>query len=321
MVFIGYPSRRREVPFRLILPNLLTTVALCSGMASIHFSMKASAAIASGESAVAAGLLRINDWEKAMAAIFVAAIFDMLDGRAARLLKAQSPFGAMLDSLSDFLAFGVAPGVLLHQWTLKNATFPKPVASILGEDADAFALAAVMTFVLCSALRLARFTAAAKAVRLPHGVAPVPAPSADIRPNPLASKFFVGMPTPAAAAAVLIPPMMENSSKIGYHVADWLVILFTFLIAGLMVGRQPMFSFKKVRVPRRLVVPLLVTIGLVVVMAAKHPWLTGVVLAGGYLLTTPFSIVSYRKMQQAAARAGESHAPSPAAAERSSGIS
>jgi len=95
--------------------------------------------------------------------------------------------------------------------------------------------------------------------------------------------------------------MMENSSRIGYRVADWLVILFTFLIAGLMIGRQPMFSFKKVRIPRRLVAPFLVVVGLFVVMAAKHPWLTGVILAGGYLLTTPFSIMSYRKMQRIAA--------------------
>jgi len=299
MVFIGYPGRRREVPFRLILPNLLTTIALCSGMASIHFSMKAAAAAAAGGEMGPIASGRLNDWEKAMAAIFVAAVFDMLDGRAARLLKAQSPFGAMLDSLSDFLAFGIAPGVLLHQWTLKNATFPKPVASILGEDADAFALAAVMTFVLCSALRLARFTAGTKQVRPPQG-APPPAP-VEARPSSLASKFFVGMPTPAAAAAVLIPPMMENSSRIGYRVADWLVILFTFLIAGLMIGRQPMFSFKKVRIPRRLVAPFLVVVGLFVVMAAKHPWLTGVILAGGYLLTTPFSILSYRKMQRIAA--------------------
>ena len=293
MVFIGFPDRRREVPFRLLVPNLLTTVALCSGMASIHFSLKASAAVAAGEPTSAAGLLRINDWEKAMAAIFVAAIFDMLDGRAARLLKAQSPFGAMLDSLSDFLAFGVAPGVLLHQWTLKDAT-------VLGKDADAFALAAVMTFILCSALRLARFTAATRQVRTPHGQMPPPQP--DTRPNPVASMFFVGMPTPAAAAAVLIPPMMENSSKIGYRIPDYLVIGFTFLVAGMMISRLPMYSFKKVRIPRRLVAPLMVIIGLLVVLAAKHPWLTGTVLAGGYLLTTPFSILAYRKMQRVAAQ-------------------
>ena len=79
-----------------------------------------------------------------------------------------------------------------------------------------------MTFVLCSALRLARFTAATKQVRAVPGAPP---PPVETRPSPIASKFFVGMPTPAAAAAVLIPPMMENSSRIGYRVPDWLVIL------------------------------------------------------------------------------------------------
>lgn len=256
---------RREVPLRMIVPNLLTTIALCSGLASIHFSLRA-------------------EWDMALKAVLVAALFDLLDGRAARLLKATSPFGTMLDSLSDFLSFGVAPAVLLHEWTLRDP-------EIRGRDADALALAAMMTFVLCSGLRLARFTAATRQVRT---AAPSPPPP-DARPNPLAQKFFIGLPTPAAAAAVLIPPMLQVSTTVHVRMPDWAVILLTFVISGMMIGRQPMFSLKKIRIPRPMVAPLLVLVGLLVVMVAKFPWLTFAMIAGGYLLSTPISFIAYRR--------------------------
>jgi CDP-diacylglycerol--serine O-phosphatidyltransferase len=224
-------------------------------------------------------------WEKALACIFFAAVFDMLDGRAARLLKAQSPFGAMLDSLSDFLCFGVAPGLLLHQWTLNDV-------EVANRSADAIGLAAVMTYILCAALRLARFTAAARVVKLAPGMPPPPEP----KPNPHAFKFFVGMPSPAAAGAVLIPPMLAVSTFPHEQAPDWVVILFTFLISGLMIGRQPMFSFKRVRIPRRWVVPFLVVIGLIVAGAVKFPFFTAALVCGAYLLTTPLSMMVHRRL-------------------------
>lgn len=289
MPFFRYPHRRQQVPIRTIIPNLLTTIALCSGLASVHFSLQ-------------------TQWDMALKAVLVAALFDLLDGKAARLLKATSPFGTMLDSLSDFLSFGVAPAVLLHEWTLKP--------EVPGSDADVFALAAMMTFVLCSGLRLARFTAATRQVRTAAPPAPAPtlesalptspgrgptlrtapgSPNPEPRPNPLASKFFTGLPTPAAAAAVLIPPMLDISPKIHFHLQPWAVILFTFLIAFMMIGRQPMFSLKKLRIPRRLVAPFLVLVGLCVVSVAKFPWVTAAVIAGAYLLTAPISYLVYRR--------------------------
>ncbi len=285
MVFIGYPHRKPTVPFRVLVPNLLTTIALCSGLASVHFSLKAYALRAPhGVELVDFEVDRL--WEKAMLCILISAVFDMLDGLTARLLKVQSPFGAVLDSLSDFLSFGIAPALLLHQWTLSDCTIGK-------YHWDALGLAAVMTFALCSALRLARFTAAAKAVKTPPG-APPPAPTP--KPHRHAAQFFVGMPTPAAAGAVLIPPMLAVSSTIHWVTPDWLVVLFTFLIAMLMVGRQPMFSLKRIRVPRRLVVPIMVAIGLVIAAGVKFPLVTAALLCGGYLLTTPLSIVAHRRL-------------------------
>jgi CDP-diacylglycerol---serine O-phosphatidyltransferase len=262
-MFIAPRSRRRVLPLRMIVPNLLTTIALCSGLASIHYSLK-------------------NDWDRALMAVGVAAIFDMLDGRAARLLRASSPFGAIMDSLSDFLCFGIAPGMLLHEWMLKKLGTPLGVAS---ED-DIFSLAALMTFVLCSALRLARFTAAVKP------------PRPGVKPSPLATKFFVGMPTPAAAAAVLIPVMLiacQRKEWFGW-IQPWMVVIFTFFIAGLMISRVPMFSLKKIRVKRRLVAPLLVCVGLVVVMAAKDLWLTLAIVSFAYVASAPASFLYHRRL-------------------------
>ncbi len=121
---------RRTVSAAYFIPNLITTLGLCCGLASLHFSLK-------------------GDWQRAMALIVLAGVLDLLDGRAARMLRVTSRFGAQLDSLADFLSFGVAPAMLLHQW-------------MLGSE-GVFGLAAVVTFVLCSALRLARYTAAADA--------------------------------------------------------------------------------------------------------------------------------------------------------------
>lgn len=283
MVFIGYPNRRRDVPFRFILPNLLTTIALCTGMASIHFSLKATTRTAADPSIPFTDVERI--WEKAIACIFVAAIFDVLDGRAARMLRAQSSFGAILDSLSDLICFGVAPAMLLHQWTLSSC-------DLFGYNADILGLAAVMTFVLCSALRLARFTAAAGAVRVPPGTPEAPKTPA------AASHYFVGLPTPAAAVAVLIPAMLAVSTWPRATLPDWFVMPFTFAIAILMIGRQHMFSLKKLRIPRRWVMAFFVLIGLIVVGVAKAPFLTISIIAGLYVLSAPLSVVMYRRLMR-----------------------
>ncbi|MDX2115265.1 MAG: phosphatidylcholine/phosphatidylserine synthase [Planctomycetota bacterium] len=240
--------RARSVPVRRLVPNLLTTVSLCSGLASLHFSLMA-------------------DWDRALSAIAVAAVFDALDGGAARLLRAQSKFGAVLDSLSDFCSFGVAPAVILHQWMLR--------------DADAPGLAATMTYALCAALRLARFTVAKKTAA----------------GSPL-SRFFVGLPTPAAAAVSLIPPMLDASRLIPFRLPEWLVILHVFFVAWLMISRQPCYSLKKLRIPRKAVPVLMVGLGLVVVSAARDAWLTGAALASLYLLSIPVSIAHRARIRR-----------------------
>lgn len=290
-MFIRYPARQREVPLRLIIPNLLTTMGLSSGLVSIHFTLKPDAA----------------DFDRAVGAIMLAAVFDMLDGRAARLLRASSKFGTVLDSLSDFLCFGVAPAVLLHQWMLR-----RPDLQPLNKGIEALVLAAILLFALCSALRLARFTAAAEVPKTDASGHP-------IKPSPLASKFFVGMPTPAAAAAVLIPVMLKESKLVGDAPHTIAIVCYTFAIAWLMVSRQPMFSFKKLRISRPLVLPLMLAVGLWFVLAAKDFWLAIATIAGSYLLTLPLSLLSYHrtlKQMNALPHPPESAtAPAPAGAD------
>lgn len=247
-------GRSRTVSMRRLLPNILTTLSLCSGLASLHFALQA-------------------DWDRALSAIAVAAVFDVLDGGAARLLKATSRFGAVLDSLSDFLSFGVAPAVILHQWILKEAQAP--------------GLAATMTFVLCSALRLARFTSSTSA---PPTTSPL-------------SRFFTGVPTPAAAGIVLIPLMLDVARTFQFQLPTWFVIFHVLLVAWLMVSRQPCFSLKRLRVPRPMVVPMLIAIGLLVVGAAKDLWLTAAVVSFGYLASVPVSTAVYTRLKKREDRA------------------
>ncbi len=264
-MFIRYPSKRSHVPIRHLIPNAITTTALCCGLAAIHAALK-------------------GEWKDALLFIAAAALFDALDGRAARLLKATSSFGNVLDSLSDFLCFGVAPALILHQWMLK--------------DQDWLGLLASMLFALCSALRLARFTAA-----IPAPVNLGPAAQA------MHAKFFVGMPTPAAACAALIPVLLAVS-KLRLELSPWVVIGSTILIALLMVSRQPMFSFKKLKIPRPIIVPLLVVIGLIVVGVRKDLWLTLACLSGAYVLSFPLALYQHHKLAKRAAT--EAHDPAAA---------
>jgi len=298
-VFINYPHRKRTVPLRMFVPNLFTTIAMCCGLASMHYSLK-------------------GDWDRAMLAVLLSAVFDGLDGRAARLLRVASPFGEVLDSLADFLSFGVAPAMLIHQWMFSQAAVKAGVPPTL---TDVFGLAAVITFVLCSAMRLARFTAAARPKQV--SAAPPP-PGEEQREVVLKSKFFQGLATPSAAAAVMVPIMLAYSKHVaplvrpeyGMQLAEggerlaqvdspaappsawviWAVIVYTTLIALWMISRLPMFSFKKMRVNRRAAVPMLVGVGLIVALAVTDFWLMVSLLTLAYLCTLPLSLAARRRV-------------------------
>jgi CDP-diacylglycerol---serine O-phosphatidyltransferase len=273
----------RGVPVRYLVPNLITTISLCCGLAAIHFAIKAAFPTTSiDETPLPAGRFpRFNNWDRALIGVMLAAIFDALDGRAARLLRVSSRFGEVLDSLSDFVCFGVAPALILYLWGLREE-------EVLG-------FAAVVCFTLCSAFRLARFTSTV-AVRGDQSKV------ASILKN-----YFTGCPTPAAAAAVLIPIMIVESKQFEWYMPPWGVILWTFFLAWLMISRRPMFSFKRIRVPRKAVVPALVVVGLLVALAAKDPWLAATLLAGSYVFSLPLAMLLYhRSMSQEGVRGAAS---------------
>lgn len=259
-------SRLNRLPARSLLPNILTTLALCSGLTSIRFAME-------------------DKFELAVAAIMLAGLFDGLDGRVARLLKGTSRFGAELDSLADFLSFGVAPAVLLYLWAL--------------EGISGLGWIAVMSHAVCCALRLARFNVALDDPDKPAW----------------ASNFFTGVPSPAAAALVLLPMVLSFSLGDDFFRSPYVVSLVAIGVAFLMVSRLPTYSFKRVKIHRDWVLPTLVFVGIGTAVALSYPWKVLGALIVAYAISIPFGPIGYRRAQsraaeRAAAEAEDAKTPS-----------
>jgi CDP-diacylglycerol--serine O-phosphatidyltransferase len=274
------PFRRRfkAIPVRTLLPNLITLLALCAGLTGIRMAIE--------------GRLDL-----ALAAIVFAALLDGIDGRVARMLKGTSKFGAELDSLADFVNFGVAPGLILYFWGLHEL---KSVGWI-----------AAMVFAICAALRLARFN-----VMIDDPNKPV-----------WAADFFTGIPAPAGAIAVLLPVYLNFLGLPNGLVTAWVVLVYTLAIALLMVSRLPVFSGKRIgkRVPPEGVLPVFVAAVLFVALLISYPWIVLTIGTLAYLACLPLGWNAYRqnvRRDAAAARAatatatpGEPYQPSPPIAE------
>ena len=246
--------RARSQTFSRLLPNIITVGALCAGLTGVRFAIA-------------------GQWEFAMVAILVAAVLDALDGTIARLLKAASDFGAELDSLSDVVAFGVAPALIIYFWSLS--------------DIGGFGWAAALFFAVCCALRLARFNS-----------------TLETRP-PYAYNFFTGVPAPGGALLALLPLLVSQDfgDEFFRHPAvtgPWIVAM-----ALLMVSQVPTYSLKQLRVPQRMVLPMLVLIGLLAAGLAGAPWLTLLVISLIYLGSFPFSVLAFRKLKREAEAAAE----------------
>src|SRR5215469_17980149 len=207
-----------------MVPNVLTLLALCAGMTAMRFAMG-------------------GNFEGAVFAIIAAGIFDGLDGRMARLLKATSSFGAELDSLSDFVSFGVAPAAVLYLWTMSEL-------HVLG-------WVIVLFFAVCCALRLARFNAEA--------TTEVP---------PYAAPFFSGAPAPAGAGLVMIPMFLSFEWGDGFFRSPYLSAVTITGIALLMVSKVPTVSLKRIRVPHHMVIPTLLAFGVATAFLTTAPWPT-----------------------------------------------
>lgn len=243
-----------SLPFRKIAPNIVTTLALCAGVTSMRYAIM--------------GL-----WGKAIVCIFLAALFDMLDGRVARMLKGSTKFGAELDSLSDFVSFGVAPAILMYQWTLSS--FPK------------FGWFFCLLFAICMTMRLARFNT-----------------MLEDEPQPVYwQNFFVGVPAPAAAALGILPIMLSfEFPEATFLRSDWFCCVVMCVVAMLMVSRIPTVSTKHMKVPTYLVVPLIIVVVLFATMIISSPWLVLSVSTGLYALSIPVGVLFFLKAKRKAER-------------------
>jgi CDP-diacylglycerol--serine O-phosphatidyltransferase len=235
-----------------MIPNMLTLFALCAGMTAIPFAIQ-------------------SRWEAAVAAICIAAVLDGLDGRIARLLKGSSRFGAELDSLSDFLCFGAAPGIVVYLWSLQT----------LG----AIGWLPALLYAMCAALRLARFN-----VALDEPIMP-----------PWAFNFFSGVPSPAGAGLAVLPMIFSFVvGEMGLR-SPWLTAPVLIIVAGLMISRMPTYSLKKFKVPHVWILPMMLIIGLFATGIVTMPWHTLSLTGIAYVVALPFGVLSYRRLERMAA--------------------
>ena len=244
--------RFRPIPVRMLVPNFITLLAICAGLTAIRLSTE-------------------GRMELAVAAIVFAAVLDGIDGRVARMIKGQSKFGAELDSLADFVNFGVAPGLILYFWQLHQ----------LGNGG----WIAAMVFAISGGLRLARFNATMDDPNKPA----------------FAANYFTGVPAPMGAILALLPIYL---AFLGLPKPPaTLTALYTLLIAFLMVSRLPVFSGKTVRmrVPPEMVLPVFVSVVFFIALLIGYPW--HILSAGSvlYLLSLPLGWKSYRDQARKAA--------------------
>jgi CDP-diacylglycerol--serine O-phosphatidyltransferase len=247
------PFRRRfkAIPVRTLLPNLITLLALCAGLTAIRLAME-------------------EKLELALAAIVFAALLDGIDGRIARMLKGTSRFGAELDSLADFVNFGVAPALILYFWGLHELKSAGWIAALV--------------FAICAGLRLARFN-----VMIDDPNKPI-----------WAGNFFTGIPAPAGAITVLLPIYVTFLGVPMGLVTVWFTFLYTLSIALLMVSRLPVFSGKRVgkRVPPEMVLPVFVMVVLFFALLVSYPWQVLTLGTLVYLACLPLGWLSYREHQR-----------------------
>jgi CDP-diacylglycerol---serine O-phosphatidyltransferase len=215
---------RRELPIVQLLPNLVTVGAICAGLTAIRYAT-------AGNFTVAVQL------------VLLAAVLDGIDGGLARLLKSASALGAELDSLADFLNFGIAPALLMYFWAFK--------------DMGNLGWIAVVIYALCCVLRLARFNVGSKAN---EGEKP--------------ARHFEGVPSPAGALLVLLPLFIDRALPQMPDIPDAVIALYMLGVGLLMISRLPTWSLKSLTIRRENVRFLYV--GFVCFLAAliSFPWMT-----------------------------------------------
>lgn len=241
-------SKPKTLPISRLFPNVITIMAICFGLTSVRYALDAQ-------------------WDMATNFIIIAGFLDVVDGRLARFLKATSNFGAQLDSLADFVNFGISPAIVLYLWDLHNV------------ETKGLGWAFALVFAICSAIRLARFN------------------SDMVDPNrPLwKDGFFTGIPAPMGAYLAVMPIMLSFKTNIMNYLCPFSLGMYLVVIGILMASRIPTFATKKIIIKKEYISLILVAAGLLIGMILIEPWIILPFLGIIYICTIPFSIIAYAK--------------------------
>lgn len=242
-------DQSRAIAFRAMIPNAITALALCMGLTGVSLAIR-------------------GDWERSLGAVVLAGVLDGLDGRIARLLRAESRFGAELDSLSDNIAFGTAPALILFLWSLQQE--PR------------FGWIAALSLAVGCALRLARFNARLDAAEQPHKSA----------------GFNTGVPAPAGAGIAFIPMYLWLITGNALFQRWQLVMAWTLFIAALMISSLPTYSWSSLRVRRDWRLFALAGIALLGAALIVAPWQTLLIISALYLVMIPVAMASYARVKR-----------------------
>ncbi|MEN3747843.1 CDP-diacylglycerol--serine O-phosphatidyltransferase [Sphingomonas sp. HF-S3] len=254
------PRLQRGIPLRAILPNAVTALALCFGLSGIRFAI--------------GGM-----WDTAVVMVLIAAVLDGIDGRIARLVRAESRFGAELDSLSDAISFGVTPALILFLWSL--------------HDVPRIGWLVALVYALFCALRLARFNAQIDQTEQPHKSA----------------GFLTGVPAPAGAMLAMVPIYLWLVTELPLFREPMLVAPWLFLVAVLMVSSIATWSGSALKLRQRIRFEAIAVLVVLAAAIVSAPWQSLTAIALLYLGSIPFSVRSYRRVRRLRA-AG----PAPASA-------
>ena len=247
-----HEPRPDRIPLRAIVPNLVTSMAACAGITSISFSSE-------------------GRWLPALWSLLVAVICDGMDGRIARLLNASSKLGAELDSLADFVNFGVAPAMFMYFWFTGG-----PTHMIDGEKVNPalirVVLGCALYYAMCDCFRLARFNTMLEQETAPYW-----------------KHFFTGVPAPGGCWMVLTPAMIALALDLKWSPSPYLGIFMLLFIGSLMASRLPTISLKHLHVPKAWLPFVLAGLLLLVALLVSNFWLTLGAVGVGYILTIPLT--------------------------------
>jgi CDP-diacylglycerol---serine O-phosphatidyltransferase len=248
--------RAAGLTLRAMVPNAITAAALCAGLTGIRFGIT-------------------GDFDRAVLAVVIAGMLDGIDGRIARLLKAQSRFGAELDSLADNVSFGVAPALILFLWSLN--------------DLPRLGWFAALAYAVACALRLARFNARIDLADEPRKTA----------------GFLTGVPAPVGAGLVFLPLYLWTVTDNEQFRDPWLVGIWLVAMAFLMISSVATLSWGKLRLRKNFRLEALLFFGLVGAAMLTEPWWTLIGICAVYLTLLPIGMISYARIKRQRARSAD----------------